>query len=478
MSDYLGQVFVYSTSACPHCKAAKNTLKNVLNLEFHEISVEDYPERKQEISAITKIHTVPQIFFNDHFIGGNSDLQELVNDPPRLQQMLQLLTTPLSLDSIHTYVHSSEDEDDEILSSVSDVEDEHIDMVKRMQDPVTGVSVSDRMYHLKIYKKCFIGHAAVDWICKDQGVNRQRAQEIGNALMDKFYFRHVVNDHKFKDKYLFYRFVNHESSNALNILDLHPKEPKPASEISQQLRKAILRIYDEFLSDDGKAVDYVGLVQSETFSQYETIAAELQRVDLQTLSENDRKAFFLNIYNTLVIHGYVRLGVPKGSFNRLKFYKTTSYVIGGQMYSLDDIEHGILRCNQKAPLAFSAPISNHDPRHEIVLQSLDPRIHFALVCGAKGCPPIRTYAPENIDEQLDAAAAAFLESGCVIEGRTIHLSKILSWYRGDFGSSKELFRFITRFLPDEKRAILAGLLKSGNYKIAWQKYDWSQNSAE
>ena len=60
----------------------------------------------------------------------------------------------------------------------------------------------------------------------------------------------------------------------------------------------------------------------------------------------------------------------------------------------------------------------------------EPLIHFALVCGAKSCPPIKTYKAEGVHEQLEAAARSFFESGGLEmdeQKGTISLSKILYW---------------------------------------------------
>lgn len=76
----------------------------------------------------------------------------------------------------------------------------------------------------------------------------------------------------------------------------------------------------------------------------------------------------------------------------------------------DDIEHGILRSNAIAPASIGALLKlpflarpqfkKGDPRREYVVSPVDPRIHFALVCGAKSCPPIKLYTPDNLDEGL------------------------------------------------------------------------------
>jgi len=68
-----------------------------------------------------------------------------------------------------------------------------------------------------------------------------------------------------------------------------------------------------------------------------------------------------------------------------------SYFIGGYTYSLNDIENGILRSNRKALGAFRKPFGKNDPRLKVALKRVEPKIHFALVCGAKSCPPIKTY---------------------------------------------------------------------------------------
>ena len=67
------------------------------------------------------------------------------------------------------------------------------------------------------------------------------------------------------------------------------------------------------------------------------------------------------------------------------------------MYSLHDIESGILRANRRPVASFSRPFSKTDPRLAIALPEPEPMIHFALVCGAKSCPPIKTYTPQVIN---------------------------------------------------------------------------------
>ena len=93
-----------------------------------------------------------------------------------------------------------------------------------------------------------------------------------------------------------------------------------------------------------------------------------------------------------------------------RFFDKVAYNIGGMHLSLNDIEQGILRGNRVGPGEWRKRFrSNSDPRMGLVMDPMDPRIHFALVCGAKSCPPIKLYSPDNVQEALTLAAQAFVE---------------------------------------------------------------------
>ncbi len=100
---------------------------------------------------------------------------------------------------------------------------------------------------------------------------------------------------------------------------------------------------------------------------------------------------------------------------RLSFYSDYFYNISGQNYTLNDIEHGILRANDNFGVSlfktvwkvlWSSPFSDKstprfskkDPRHRFVVDEVNPKVHFALNCGAKSCPPIRVYEKDSIHE--------------------------------------------------------------------------------
>lgn len=125
----------------------------------------------------------------------------------------------------------------------------------------------------------------------------------------------------------------------------------------------------KFVSGDGKSVDYKSLRASAEFGEFRLLARELQRLDLANLTPIGKKTFFISmwcsknsyvavttcaenivmflvrktdVYLALSMHGLAIIE-PKGTIELTQFYATAAYNIGGHNFTLDDIEHGILR---------------------------------------------------------------------------------------------------------------------------------------
>ncbi|KAL0963560.1 hypothetical protein UPYG_G00307990 [Umbra pygmaea] len=260
-------------------------------------------------------------------------------------------------------------------------------------------------------------------------------------------------------------------------------EADRAVELSAVLRDIFLKLFSEYLSADGKCVDYKSMSLSPVFKRYCELAVQLQRVELQTLTREEKLAFFINTYNALVIHGNLRLGAPTNMWQRYRFFNYVSYLIGGEVFTLQDIENGVLRGNRKGVAQLLRPFSKNDPRLQVALPDAEPLIHFALNCGAKGCPPIKTYTPQDIDNQLRNSAEAFLDNddGCVVdsEKREVRLSQIFKWYKADFGGTdKKLLNWISEHMGESsKRSSLQSVLSSGKIKVSYMPYDWSSNNS-
>uniref|UniRef100_A0A7S4DQC3 DUF547 domain-containing protein n=1 Tax=Lotharella globosa TaxID=91324 RepID=A0A7S4DQC3_9EUKA len=219
---------------------------------------------------------------------------------------------------------------------------------------------------------------------------------------------------------------------------------------------------------------------------------QLQKCDPSILSREERMAFFINIYNTLIVHAMVVRGPPKDFAARLLFYGEIKYVIGGEKYSCDDIENGVLRGNRASPASVGeilpfmkpkGPFKDGDGRIKQVINPPDARIHFALNCGAKSCPAIKVYTPAALLPGLQAAAEAFCSDPANVDfdqdTSTLKLSKIFQWYRGDFGSDEQLQGLLKEAVVGERGEELGRFFDSAGGKVNYEfvPYDWDLNEA-
>lgn len=257
--------------------------------------------------------------------------------------------------------------------------------------------------------------------------------------------------------------------------------------LSQKLRLLMLNLKTNFINEATGKVDYQSISKSHEFADYAELAEKLKYIDLSTLSVNEKKAFFINVYNALVIHGIVakssHLGFYGSLISRLHFFAETSYDIGHRLYSLNEIENGILRGNKASPVPLTGkPFRDDDSVLEHVLDC-DARIHFALNCGAVSCPPIAFYSPDQLDKELDMATASYLVNTAVfdLQSRTLHLPKLFDWYHDDFGKDVyEIYRFVIKHIQASKPEMAADMLittrRKAKYFVQYQDYDWSLNA--
>jgi len=202
-------------------------------------------------------------------------------------------------------------------------------------------------------------------------------------------------------------------------------------------------------------VDYRGFKTEETkMDEYLKI---LEKTDSKNLSRNEQFAFYINAYNAwtikLILGGYPGVKSIKDLRSILKsLWKKKICRIDGEVLTLDDIEHNILR-----------------PRFK------DPRVHFAINCAAFSCPPLRfePYIGSKLDQQLDDAAGAFINNPKrnYINGNTLYVSKIFKWFSEDFNN--DVIGFFLKYAKKEFKKELN--TERSKIKVQYLHYDWSLN---
>lgn len=196
-----------------------------------------------------------------------------------------------------------------------------------------------------------------------------------------------------------------------------------------------------------------------------SIEYSLETLDIGDLTEsllndNIKKAFWINIYNSYFQILSVREKKAKPGIFTQKLIS-----IAGRKFSLDDIEHGILRKYRwKLSLGYLPQLFPSSLIKQMAVSVIDFRIHFALNCGAKSCPPIAFYKVDSIDKQLDLATQSFLEGETEVdEGkRVVIVTKLMQWFKGDFGGKQGIIRVVSKYLKKDFRS----------YSISYKKYEW------
>ena len=178
-----------------------------------------------------------------------------------------------------------------------------------------------------------------------------------------------------------------------------------------------------------------------------------------------KKTFWVNIYNA-----WYQILAIRFNKTRPKIFTEKLIPLAGLSLSLDDIEHGILRKYRwKWSMGYLPQFLPQKAIKELAVDSIDYRIHFALNCGAKSCPPIAFYRYANIDRQLDMATMSFMKGESEIDDskKVITTSKILSWFKGDFGGSNGIRALMTKVF---KRDFIG-------YSIQFNDYNWDADLA-
>jgi hypothetical protein len=263
-------------------------------------------------------------------------------------------------------------------------------------------------------------------------------------------------------------------------LNPRPAEPaaQPAAHPGGEVKRIMNILRGQFYDGQLQRIDYGGIRSSPYYEDFLQAVGSLRRFPVEELSTDAEKmSFWINVFNTLVIHGVIEMGIRESVKEVPFFFERVRYRVDGRCYSLSDIEHGILRGNRRPPYRLLRRLRGNDPRRQQVVGKLDPRIHFALVCASRTCPPVEVYMEEKLDEQLDTSATVFINgSSRVDKDRGIFaISEIFKWYRNDFpDSDAQLIRFIAGYLYNEEDA---AYLNDHNQstKLLFRSYDWRLN---
>ena len=205
--------------------------------------------------------------------------------------------------------------------------------------------------------------------------------------------------------------------------------------------------------------------KEEPYEDFLEALADFPSHEVENQLKNNRykNAFWINIYNAgfQILRKHKHLG-------QSKIYTAKQLIIAKHQISLDGIEHGILRrFRYKYSLGYLPNPFIASQLKKWAVTTVDFRIHFALNCGAKSCPPIAFYSVDKLEEQLELASLSFIKDETQIDeqNKKIHISRLFLWFLKDFNGTKGIRKIMKRYLDQDFSA----------YKLVYNDYSWEEN---
>ncbi|MEJ8800620.1 DUF547 domain-containing protein [Pontibacter sp. H249] len=182
------------------------------------------------------------------------------------------------------------------------------------------------------------------------------------------------------------------------------------------------------------------------------LVKQIAAFDLSRTTASEKKAFYINAYNVLVLKQVIDHYPINSVMDIPGFFDKQKYKVAGESLTLNELEHKKLREPYK-----------------------DARLHFALVCAAKSCPPLLStaYTPQQVEKQLEAQTRKALQDKTFTrvqpQQKQVQVSELFKWYKDDYlAEAPTIIAYINKYraspIPE-------------SYKLSYYTYDWQLNDA-
>lgn len=248
----------------------------------------------------------------------------------------------------------------------------------------------------------------------------------------------------------------------------------PADTLSSALQAVRERHFDAA----GLVCDYDALGRSAERERLDEALLGLERFDPRRAPIPGPVGFWLNAYNACSV--VAALEVERGGdLHRVSDYFERGRVrVAGLAYSLDDIEHGLLRGNEHKHGSLRGPLARDDPRRAFTPLIFDERMHFALYSACRSTPALRVYHGGQLENELEQATREYVLRTVRIEdeGAVVVAPKQLHWYAKDFGGEAGVLEFVLARIEDDAAIELVDR-RQGRVKLRYTEFDWTLNAA-
>ncbi|XP_057968931.1 uncharacterized protein LOC131158225 isoform X6 [Malania oleifera] len=195
--------------------------------------------------------------------------------------------------------------------------------------------------------------------------------------------------------------------------------------------------------------------------RFRLLVEQLARVNPIHLNCNEKLAFWINLYNALIMHAYLAYGVPRSDLKLFSLMQKAAYTVGGHSFSAAAIEYVILKMKppvhrpQIALLLALHKLKVTEEQRKFAIDACEPLVAFALSCGMYSCPAIRIYTAQNVKKELQEAQHDFIRAsvGVSSKGRLL-VPKMLHCFARNFVDDAKLAVWISHYLPPDQAAFV------------------------
>lgn len=246
--------------------------------------------------------------------------------------------------------------------------------------------------------------------------------------------------------------------------------------MERQIAEALEAVKAGYFDPHGEACDYAALATSPERERLAACLAGLDAYDVKRAALPAQTAFWINVFNAGVLRDATQMRLAARAEDVQAFFERPCLRIGAYRYSLDDIEHGLLRGNAPKQGRRHPPMERGDPRLDYMPIVFDERVHFALHSACRSSPPLRVYEGGKLDRQLEEAATDYVRRTVRVEsnGAVLVVPRIFRWFAADFGSESDIVEFVTARLADEATVEMIDR-RLGDVKLRYQEFDWTLN---
>ncbi|WRX27749.1 protein of unknown function DUF547 - like 8 [Theobroma cacao] len=200
---------------------------------------------------------------------------------------------------------------------------------------------------------------------------------------------------------------------------------------------------------------------SGALRRFRILVEQLAKVNPIHLSSNEKLAFWINLYNALIMHAYLAYGVPRSDLKLFSLMQKAAYTVGGHSFSAAVIEYVILRMKpplhrpQIALLLALHKLKVSDEQRKSAIDAYEPRVSFALSSGMYSSPVVRIYTAKNVREELEEAQRDFIRASVGVSSKgKLLVPKLLHCFAKGFVDDSNLAVWISHYLPSHQAAFV------------------------